>query len=242
MSIPSFKEIFLEKFEPEISRGEIASILDMGSGFSANFIPLLKKYPQLRYVGIEPSGPHAALAAEKLSSFPNAVVVHASGYEPAHALWGSFDLVISLSVLEHVKQIERLLANSVAAARPGGRIVHRWDLGHALYPSSLKERFQVWLGDNMPKVLPEHKFVNGLTPGKAAALLEAAGAFVEGETYHQMPNHKKLLTLLAESDDAASRMRELMEWEFSFSLVARSLPEKKRLQLFPTVALWARKQ
>jgi hypothetical protein len=54
-----------------------------------------------------------------------------------------FDLVISLSVVEHVKRLDRFLAVSVQAAREGGRVGHRYHLGHALSPSSLGERLRV---------------------------------------------------------------------------------------------------
>lgn len=44
----------------------------------------------------------------------------------------SFDLTVSLSVLEHVKYLDPFLRASVAATRPGGTVVHGYDLGHSL--------------------------------------------------------------------------------------------------------------
>src|SRR3989344_4913974 len=115
-----FKTIFLEKLEPDIKNGAIKSILDLGSGLSLNFLPLLKKFPELTYVGVEPSKEHAKQARLTLAGFKNAKIYNADGYVSSGDKWGTFDLVISFSVLEHIKQLEKFLKNSIAAARPGG--------------------------------------------------------------------------------------------------------------------------
>lgn len=238
---PGLKQFFLEKFEPGIKAGSIKSVLDMGSGLSANFIPLLEKFPNLIYVGLEPSAGAVAVAKRNLAQFPNARVYERNGYDPvtAEPEWGSFDLVLSLSVLEHIKQLELFIANSVAAAKSGAQIVHRWDLGHALYPSSPKESFQVFLGNHFPVVLPEDKFVRMLWPREVETLLEKSGARVEGRTYHQMLGHKKILKMLPDMPEEL--VREMGEWEFKISGHLGPLEERKRLELFPAVASWARK-
>lgn len=239
-----FKEIFIEKFEDGIKRGEIKSILDLGSGLSRSFVPLLEKYPKLIYVGVEPSLKDAQAARENLASFKSAEVINSNGYEPIRERWGDFDLVISLSVLEHVKQIDKFLENSVNAARPGGQVVHRWDLGHALYPSSLKERLQVWLGNYLPRILPEHKFVRMLSPKEVEGKLASLGVDIDRTTYHQMPNHKSLLKHLSPElgAEAQSLIRKMVEWEFEASPHLYSVPEITRLKLFPTAAVWGRKK
>jgi len=239
-----FKTYFLEKFEDEIKSGAIKSICDFGCGESLNFIPLLRKYPNLIYVGIEPS-PQAEMARKNLAEFKNAKIFRANGYscpEGAEEWWGKFDLVISFSVLEHVKQLERFLKSSIEAARVGGQIVHRWDLGHALLPSSLKERFQVWLGDNLPSILPEHKFVCYLGPQTVLDIMEKYGFDKNKVTYHQMIGHKKLAQELdlniKKNEDL---INEIAEWEFKISESLEKIPERKRLKLFPAVALWGKK-
>lgn len=240
-----FKTIFLEEFEAGIQDGSIKSICDFGSGESKNFIPLLEKYPHLIYVGIEPSTFHAKRAQENLARFKNVFIYNASGYScplGEEERWGKFDLVISLSVLEHVKGIETFLAKSVEAAKPGGQVVHRYDLGHALYPSSLKERFQVFLGDHYRSLLPESKFVSGLRPSKVRLLLESFGAQVERETYHQMPSHKKFLKQIrARGGEGEEILREMVEWEAKASKLMEKWEEVERLKLFPAVTVWAKK-
>lgn len=240
--LPDFKSVFLEKFEPEISSGAIKNICDLGSGLSLNFIPILEKYPNLRYVGVEPSEPHANRARRSLAKFPNAEIFCASGYLPVGTDWGTFDLVISLSVLEHVKQIERFIGNSAAAARRGGRVIHRWDLGHALYPSSFKEHMQVWIGDHLPVILPESKFVRTLMPSEVRNLMTSSNILIEDETYHQAPAHKAFLKGLEKKGVVAEAfVREMIEWEFKVSPLLDVFDEDERLKIFPTVTLWGRK-
>ena len=243
--MPGFKTIFLEQFEEAILRGEIKSICDFGSGESLNFISLLEKYPKLVYVGIEPSSEHAELARKHLAHIEGAKVYNASAYEcprGEEARWGSFDLVISLSVLEHVKQLDKFLENSVKAVRAGGQVVHRYDLGHALYPSSLKERLQVFLGDFVSGVLPEAKFVSGVRPSRVEKKLSDLGVKLERKTYHQMPGHKSFLKSLEKGGLRNDKLaRDIIEWEFASSPLVDELPEEERIRLFPAVALWGRK-
>jgi len=240
-----FKTIFLEQFDGAIKDGSIKSICDLGSGESKNFISILEKYPELTYVGIEPSRIHADRARSHLSKFKNVSIYNSDGYScpnGAEALWGNFDLVISLSVLEHVKQIEKFLSNSVSAVKSGGQVVHRWDLGHALYPSSLKEVFQVWLGDNWPSVLPESKFVSGLKPSRVQEILEQNDMKIEAITYHQMPDHKKFVKEFNLNGlENETLVREIVDWEFEASKYIENWEEDKKLRLFPAVALWSRK-
>jgi 2-polyprenyl-3-methyl-5-hydroxy-6-metoxy-1,4-benzoquinol methylase len=237
-----FKTVFIEQIEPAIRSGEIKSICDLGSGKSQNFIELLRRYPHLRYTGVEPSLVATEIARESLAEFKNAKVYNSDGYSPVGDEWGKFDLVISLSVLEHVKQIDRFLKNSIAAASPGGQVVHRWDLGHAIYPSSLKERLQVWLGNNLPNLLPEHKFVSKLMPSEVIRILESGGVIIESVTYHQMPGHKKFLKQFTQdSEEDAELVKELIMWEMKVSNRLGKMEENIKLKLFPTIAVWTRK-
>lgn len=237
------KEFFLSKLEEsyDFSGGTI-SILDLGSGESRSVVPLLKRYPQMRYVGVEPSETAAATARTLLTPFPNARVYTQLAYEPL-ADEAPFDIVLSLSVLEHVKQLDRFLENSVAMTKSGGHIVHRYDLGHSLYPSSLKERLQVFLGNHFPKLLPEHKFVRYVDPDDVVKTLERSGARVTKITYHQMPDHKRFSKEFVPSSGEARQCAErVMDWEFDISPHLGVMPKARREMLFPTICIWAVKE
>ncbi|MBP9771678.1 MAG: methyltransferase domain-containing protein [Candidatus Pacebacteria bacterium] len=237
------KEFFLTKLEEshDFQKGEI-SILDLGSGQSKNFLPFLGRHPHTRYVGVEPSEADARVARMLLAPFPNARVHTQLAYEPLIDET-PFDVVLSLSVLEHVKRLEHFLANSVAMAKTGGRIIHRYDLGHALHPSSWKERLQVFLGNHVPFVLPEHKFVRYVDPEEVRTMLQRHGARVTAITQHQMPNHKEFLKYFpTNTGDMEQLSISLLEWESAVAPHLAGIPKKIRERLFPSICVWAVKE
>ncbi len=236
------KEFFIEHLVRELGMGEATRIVDLGSGQSRNFLPLLERFPKLSYVGVEPRKEDADAARVLLSRFPNARIYNQLAYEPLSDE-APFSVCISLSVLEHVKHLERFLKNSVQLTKSGGHIIHRYDLGHALSPSSLKERLQVFLGNNLPFLLSEKKYVCYLNPEKVGHILEREGAHVTKTTYHQMPNHKRFLqTFVADSEEKKVLAEKIIQWEFDISPHLSSMKKKEREALFPAIALWAQKQ
>lgn len=236
------KSFFVEHIVRMMGAEKPLRILDLGSGSSQNVINALRKYPHVSYVGVEPSASAAKKAIESLKEFPNAVVHNQLGYAdiPGAAL-ESFDIVMSLSVLEHVKHLDSFIATSVSYAKKGGLIVHRYDLGHSLAPSSPKESFQVFLGAHFPWVLSEHNFVRYVPESEVRASLERAGiSHCEPSTYHQMPSHK-VFEKVAKDPRFDELKEHLFLWEFDASEEIRDLPLESREALFPSVAVWARK-
>lgn len=236
------KHYFIQKLTERFDFTKPIRLLDLGCGQARNFVPLLERFPNLTYVGIEPQASEAAIANEVLKKFPNAAVYHQLAYDPVPE-HGSYDICISLSVLEHVKQIERFLANSVTAVKPGGHIIHRYDLGHALTPSSPKEWLQVWLGNHLPKLLPETKFVCYLDPKRAEAIIQKNGATINAVTYHQMRSHKKFLKSFAtDTPEKETLAIQLLAWEDAVSPHLTDMAQRTREQLFPTICIWAQKK
>ena len=102
---------------------------------------MIERYPQLEYFGIEPIKVSFNKAQQNLENVPRTRVIFQLGYDSIEGLQdSSFDVVISFSVLEHVKQLGRFMDLSARYVKQGGLMVHRYDLGHALYPGSLKEQ------------------------------------------------------------------------------------------------------
>ncbi len=236
------KEFFIEKLDVAYGFGrEGFSILELGSGRSKYFEPLLNRYPNLTYVGVEPDTGHAEAAQKTFTRFPNVTIRNSLAYDSISG--APFDLVLSLSVLEHVKQLPRFIENSVRMTKQGGHVVHAYDLGHALNPSSLKERLQVFLGNHFPALLPEHKFVRYVDVEYVERLLNENGARVERVTYHQMPNHKYFLKhFTANSPEKEKYARDILEWEFAVSPTLKDMDTQTREKLFPTIAIWAVKE
>jgi cyclopropane fatty-acyl-phospholipid synthase-like methyltransferase len=169
-------------------------VADLGSGKSKNFVELLKKYPQMRYVGFEPNVSEAAHAREVLKQFSNASIEGRLGYGEGEERWHEkFDVVVSLSVLEHVKDLDTFLEFSIDLLKQGGRIIHLYDLGHALYPSNIKERFHVALCNFsqkysfVKKLIPETKFAAYVHLSHVKDVLQKNGIEVERVTWHNNP-------------------------------------------------------
>jgi SAM-dependent methyltransferase len=122
------------------------SILDLGSGRSQNFIELLRRYPQVRYVGVEPDA-HECAEARRLTHGLNATIIQGFGYD----LYGrmvqeKFDLVTSFSVMEHVYERPKYLRAAADCLKPDGRMLINYDAGHFRAPATLRERVKNVVG------------------------------------------------------------------------------------------------
>lgn len=233
------KEHFIRRVLTDLFPQGNVKILDVGCGRAHNWRNLLTEFPNLSYHGIEPDPKSAESARKNLEGLPNVRITDGLFYASDE---NDYDLCISLSVLEHVKQLPKFLKASVDAVKKGGVIIHRYDLGHSLFPSSIKERFQVFLGNRFPKVLPEHKFVRYLSDAEVSEILKASGATTFRRTWHQMPDHKKVLRLIDTStSEGESLSKDLCDWEFKASEIIPDLSAEAREELFPSVAVWARK-
>jgi SAM-dependent methyltransferase len=215
-------------------------VLDLGCGTASYVAALVEQFPQMEYVGVEPIAASYDVAKKNLAGVANAVVHFQLGYDgiPDEAE-GSFDIVFSLSVLEHIKQLKRFIALSAKYAKTGGLVVHRYDLGHALHPHSLKERIHVIMGNLIPSVLPERQFVRYVDENEVKELYEQCGLTPTKTTYHQMASHKSLEKFFKGSDSKA--VKELFEWEMRHQDAFLGIKQEPREKLFPAVAVWGEK-
>lgn len=236
----SFKEHFIKKFKALLPKDGEVNILELGSGTSKAIANFLKENNRIKYLGIEPSHDAYEDAREEIGDLPNSKLENHLAYETIKDSF--FDLSFSLSVLEHVKHLDKFIEASVRSVKLGGYIIHRYDLGHALHPSSLKERFQVFLGNKFPSVLPEHKFVRYLDPEEVKREMERAGAEVFDITYHQMPNHKAFLKhLRPENSEAEKLCTEIIDWEYEISPFLKDMNKSIREKLFPAICVWGKR-
>lgn len=100
-----------------VASGQIASVLDVGSGRGAFLFPLLTEFPRLEVTSIDIL-PHRAALLQS---------VERGGVDNLHAMegnlceWdgpeGAFDAVTLLEVLEHIPDVEKAAANAVRMAR-----------------------------------------------------------------------------------------------------------------------------
>ncbi|KKP40877.1 hypothetical protein A2229_05420 [Candidatus Peregrinibacteria bacterium RIFOXYA2_FULL_33_7] len=239
--IVQIKQHFIENLINRSIIKENSKILEFGSGHSKNIIPFLEKYPNITYVGVEQNKKDAGIAADLLKKFKNAKIYNELAYDQIEN-FENFDICMSLSVLEHVKQLEKFLTNSIKHVKKGGYIIHRYDLGHALYPGSLIEKMQVFLGNYFPNLLTENKYVSYVDEKKVSKILENNGAKINKITYHQMPNHKAFLKLFdANTEETVALAEKLLDWEMEISKHLHKMDQKQREHLFPTITIWAEK-
>ena len=100
-----------------VASGQIASVLDVGSGRGAFLFPLLTEFPGLEVTSIDIL-PHRVALLQSVES---------GGVDNLHAMegnlceWdgpeGAFDAVTLLEVLEHIPDVEKAAANAVRMAR-----------------------------------------------------------------------------------------------------------------------------
>jgi cyclopropane fatty-acyl-phospholipid synthase-like methyltransferase len=242
----TLKEQFIEQVIGEVvgraGGAGAPRVLELGCGSAAYVPAFMKQYPNVQYVGVEPIDSSYAKAKKNLDGIPNVTLHHRLGYDSVpDETEGTFDLVYSLSALEHIKQLDRFIAMAAKYVKPGGTMIHRYDLGHALQPHSLKEFLHVWLGNHVPALLPERQFVRYVDVSEVQILFEANGCTVTDVTYHQMPDHKSLEKTLRQHSPDSSAIDELFDWEMKHQKCFKQVPEKVREKLFPAITVWGEK-
>jgi SAM-dependent methyltransferase len=111
----------------------------MGCGTGRNFVRLLERYPEVQYIGVEPS---AGACAAARRTMPEAQATIHNSY--AYDLIGKIvpepvDIIVSFSVLEHVYQRQRYLETARACLKPEGHMLINYDAGHFVHTSKLRE-------------------------------------------------------------------------------------------------------
>jgi trans-aconitate methyltransferase len=147
-------------------------IVDLGCGSGSNFVELLRRRPNVRFVGVEPSGP---AAEEARSTLPQAEILNQTAYdvrvEPAHA-------VVSFSVLEHVVQRARYLDAVRANLRPDGRVYLNYDSGHFVADANLAERAKALASHALARIGSESRYRARVREDEFRTLVDDAGLHV----------------------------------------------------------------
>jgi 2-polyprenyl-3-methyl-5-hydroxy-6-metoxy-1,4-benzoquinol methylase len=233
------KIFLLNELENYCARhGYRVAILELGCGTAPQLGPFVRAHRDITYVGIEPSAAAAAEAKSTLGIRDNITVAQALAYEVPEQYREAFDIVVSMSVLEHVKDIKTFLRLSVSCAKKGGTIIHLYDLGHALYPSGIKERVQVALcGNPLTRwLISEQKIAQYVRLSEVTRCLEEAGATIDGVTYHNARAHVAQI----KSNPLSSRADVLAIAKAEVEEAARIPDDAERERRFPSVCVWAR--
>lgn len=161
-----------------------------------------------------------------------------AGWGEATDAGNEFDLTLSLSVLEHVKYLDPFLRASVAATRSGGTIVHRYDLGHSLYPASYYERVLVTLSRRAPWVVPATRFTTHVEPPRVTNTLSALGVIDLQVSYAQMYSLKQAMNRLSRMEDGLTVSKRVLDLDAEVSSTLRPLiSDSEMAHLFPSVTV-----
>jgi SAM-dependent methyltransferase len=149
------------------------SILDLGCGTALNLVTLLRQYPGISYVGLEPLK-SAALAAERNLKGLNATIVHAYGYSAHERLGQEFDIVMSFSVLEHVYRRIDYLRSAKACLKSDGYFLINYDAGHFVL-GTRKDRLKNLVGPVLARLGIERYYQSFVREQDFQSMVKALG-------------------------------------------------------------------
>jgi SAM-dependent methyltransferase len=194
-------------------------ILDLGCGTGFNFVELLRRRPNVRYVGVEPS-PRTAEQARRTLTSAEILNQTASGLriEPA-------DIVVSFSVLEHVVDRARYFESIRANLGPRGRVYLNYDSGHFVADANVIERAKTSASHVLARIGSESRYRARVRDDEFRALVAEAGLdIVEDKVFNT--DVKRLYPLVPEQ-----RRDVFMEQWLAFELQLNELGLEYRDEL-----------
>jgi 2-polyprenyl-3-methyl-5-hydroxy-6-metoxy-1,4-benzoquinol methylase len=156
---------------------EEVTVLDLGCGDASQWDGLLRRYPGVRYIGVEPSATAAAAARARLETMGvEHRILTASAYDIDV---GPVDVVASFSVLEHVQRRDAYVDCIARNLDPDGRAFVNYDAGHFFGVGTpavrLREHAKTALGRLRARVGNDSWYQRFVTEEEAQALFAAAG-------------------------------------------------------------------
>lgn len=182
----SAKLYCLQWIEQQIQAGGPLTILDLGCGTANNFTVLLKRYPDVTYVGVEPSSEACQIARKNLAG-RNATIINAYAYDVYRQINNQFDVIVSFSVLEHVYQRQRYLSSARECLKPGGNFLINYDAGHFVAPAGAKERLKNVVGPVLARLGVEATYQSFVPESQFRTMAGRAGLqIVEAKSFNTM--------------------------------------------------------
>lgn len=234
-------EILARVLEPFM--GKPTRILDLGIGTGKDFQEILELCPEFELTGVEFNEASIAAAERLFAKRRGFRIVRGFGEHLTEEHFGAYDLVLSLSVLEHVKNLEPFLRAGIRAAKPGATILHCYDHGHALHPASFGERAHTLCCRFAPFLVPAARFATYIPAPVVTAMLTRCGAKIESVYQCQIPDAKQLMNRMDwESPGACDAAAALHRAEkLLYDQMVAVLPADELDRYFPRVVIVARK-
>jgi len=172
----------IERFIHERKSNEF-TILDLGCGTAHGFTSLLRQYPQVRYVGVEPLVSSFEQAQRNLAGL-NGTVIKAYAYGIDQELNEKFDVVVSFSTFEHVYRRAEYLRVVKACLKPDGYFLINYDAGH-FRRGGLRDKAKNVIGPILAHLGEERYYQMFVSEQDFTRLVEEAGlSIVEAKFFN----------------------------------------------------------
>jgi len=173
---PEFQEL-----EREVERVRPRRVLDAGSGEGGVAMALGARHPGLRVEGVEVS-PTNAKIARQLNRFANVGFRQGLAEEVHHYFAaGSFDLVYSFAVLEHVRDVAETVKSIETVLRPGGRFAFVVPMHELRAIGPIPDYTPIHGYADHCRVFPEKELRQTFGPRKDFRLVKIPGTWKHGE-------------------------------------------------------------
>lgn len=187
------------------------TILDMGCGTGRNFIQLLGRYPQVQYIGVEPS-PGACAAARKNLPGAQATIHNTYAYDLlGNVVQEPVDIIVSFSVFEHVYQRQRYLNTARDCLKADGCMLINYDAGHFRLPSKLRERGKNLIGPLLAPLGIERYYQRFVPQADFRRFVAAANLEIIDEKFFN--SHLKGVHKHIPDEHQPEHMRRWLEYE-----------------------------
>jgi ubiquinone/menaquinone biosynthesis C-methylase UbiE len=135
---------------PDWSHGRPV-FLDLGAGTGLITIELCRRAPSIRVVAVDAAVHMLALARRNIENAGLAARIEVVRADAKHLAYAdeSFDAVISNSIIHHIPEPRRLVAEAIRVAAPGGLLFHR-DLCRPPNEQSLGQLVSKYAADATP--------------------------------------------------------------------------------------------
>ena len=186
----SAKEWIFRQLAARAEQGPF-SVCDLACGSGSSWHDVLKAYPSIQYLGSDTDVEAVEKAKKIFADVPNARFEIADGQRARQDL-ASYDVVTTLSSLEHVVRIDKFLDTIFSVLKPGGIAYLNYDNGH-FHSHDLKERLMVPVSQILAKFGIEGPYMKEVDDAYVVRLVKERGAEVLQVRRHLFHGMKGLM-------------------------------------------------
>lgn len=165
------------------------SVCDLACGNGSVWYAFLKRYPNVTCLGLDTDKKAIADAQKKFADLRSATF-RVVDVQTMKADTAAYDVVTTLSSLEHVVRIDKFLDSVFALLKPGGIAYLNYDDGH-FHSHNVKERLMVPVSQLLAKIGIEGPYMKEVDDKEVIRLITERGGKILQIRKHNVPNLKK---------------------------------------------------